>query len=169
MSNNPADFEAVVREYADDLKRYALWLCKDPTLANDLVQETYLRAWRAFDKLREQKAVKSWLITILRREFARLFERKVPDLVDVDDYTFLLADTKNALPDDSVEVKQLRKAMAELPPKYREPIMLQVLGGFSCEEIATELGVSRSAVMTQLFRAREKLKAALVEEEDKSL
>lgn len=161
MSNNPAEFEAVVREYADDLKRYALWLCKDPTLANDLVQETFLRAWRAFDKLRDQKAVKSWLITILRREFARLFERKVPDLVDVDDYSFVLPDIKEPSPDDSTELRQLRRAMADLPPKYREPILLQVIGGFSCDEIAAELNITRSAVMTQLFRAREKLKVAL--------
>ena len=165
MSTQPAQFEAVVREYAEDLKRYALWLCKDPTLANDLVQETYLRAWRAFDKLRDKKAVKSWLITILRREFARLFERKVPDLVDVDDYSYILEDTKEDTPDENTELRQLRRAMSELPPKYREPIMLQVLGGFSCDEIATELNITRSAVMTQLFRAREKLKAALSEDE----
>ncbi|MEM1091254.1 MAG: sigma-70 family RNA polymerase sigma factor [Pseudomonadota bacterium] len=161
MASTPSKFEALVREYADDLKRYSIWLCKDPTLANDLVQETYLRAWRSFDKLRDQKAAKSWLITILRREFARTFERKVPDLTDIDGLE--IPDTGTGTPEDDSEMRLLRTAMLELDAKYREPIVLQVVVGMSCEEIATELGLTRSAVMTQLFRAREKLKGALVE------
>ncbi len=162
MQPNKERFEEMARLYADDLNRYALWLCKDPTFAHDLVQETFLRAWRSFAKLREQKAAKSWLITILRREFARGFERKVPDLVTLDGLE--LPDVGAALPEDDSETRLLRQAMLELDPKYREPILLQVIGGFSCEEIANELEVSRSAVMTQLFRARQKLKAALAEE-----
>lgn len=149
----------LVNEYADDLRRYSLWLCKDPTFANDLVQETYLRAWRSFDKLRDRKAAKSWLITILRREFARSFERKVPDLTDIDGME--LADLRTGEPDTDSELRLLRNAMLELEPRYREPILLQVIGGLSCEEIARELDQTRSAVMTQLFRAREKLKAVL--------
>jgi len=164
MSSESHQFEAVVREYVDDLNRYALWLCRDPTLANDLVQETFLRAFRSFGKLRDPGAAKAWLITILRREYARTFERKVPDLTDIDGLE--LADPVVSEPDDSTEVKLLRKAMLELDEKYREPIMLQVLGGFSCDEIAEQLGITRSAVMTQLFRAREKLKKALADDDE---
>jgi len=51
-----------------------------------------------------------------------------------------------------------------LPPLYREPLLLQVVMGYSCDEIAAELGISKSAVMTQLFRAREQLKARLRED-----
>ena len=51
--------------------------------------------------------------------------------------------------------------MASLPPRYREPLLLQVVMGYSCAEIAGHLGISKSAVMTQLFRAREKLKTRL--------
>ena len=164
MSAKTRQFEAIVGDYADDLNRYALWLCRDATLAKDLVQETFLRAWRSIDKLRDPKAAKSWLITILRREYARTFERKVPDFTDVDGLE--IADVVTSEPDDTTELKLLRRAMLELDEKYREPIMLQVLGGFSCDEIADELGITRSAVMTQLFRAREKLKAALAEDAD---
>jgi RNA polymerase sigma-70 factor (ECF subfamily) len=164
MSSNQQQFEQLVSEYSDDLSRYSLWLCKDPTLAKDLVQETFLRAWRSIDRLREPKAAKSWLITILRREFARTFERKVPVFTNVDDIE--LPDVTTSGPDDSTEIRLLRKAMLGLEPKYREPILLQVLGGFSCEEIAQQLGISRSAVMTQLFRAREKLKVALQDDPD---
>lgn len=83
--NRQRRFDALARKYADDLFRFGVWLCGDPTLANDLVQETFMRAWRALDSLKDGKAAKSWLITILRREYARTFERKVPPLTDIDD------------------------------------------------------------------------------------
>ena len=77
-------FERLARAHGDDLYRYALWICGQEALARDLVQETFLRAWKAFDALREDAAARGWLVTILRREYARTFERKVPPLVDVD-------------------------------------------------------------------------------------
>jgi len=153
-------FDALVRGYSGDLYRYAYWLAGDESLAHDLVQETFLRAWRSIDSLRESAAAKAWLITILRREHARLYERKTPVFVDVDEVD--VADEHEArMPDAAGEDALIRNAMSRLDPKYREPLLLQVLGGFSCEEIACELGVSSAAVMTQLFRARQKLKAML--------
>lgn len=152
-------FDTLAREFSTDLYRYALWLCNDPAQANDLVQETFMRAWRALDSLKEEKAAKGWLITILRREHARTFERKVPPLVDVDDV--VIADEVSQSPESKAEVNMLREEIAKLPLKYREPLLLQVIGGYSCDEIAQQLGVTKSAVMTQLFRAREKLKTAL--------
>lgn len=152
-------FDTLAREFSTDLYRYALWLCNDPAQANDLVQETFMRAWRALDSLKEEKAAKGWLITILRREHARTFERKVPPLVDVDDV--IIADESSQSPESKAEVNMLREEIAKLPLKYREPLLLQVIGGYSCDEIAQQLGVTKSAVMTQLFRAREKLKTAL--------
>jgi RNA polymerase sigma-70 factor (ECF subfamily) len=103
-------------------------------------------------------AVKAWLITILRREHARLFERKPMPSDDIDDLD--LPDPQ-ATPERSTEESRLRQAMASLEPKYREPLVLQVLGGFSCSEIAEQLGLGEAAVMTQLFRARQKLKGAV--------
>lgn len=155
-------FEKLAREYATDLYRYAMWICGNDALAKDLVQETFLRAWRAIGSLKSDKAAKSWLITILRREYARTFERKVPKFTDID--SVVVADEEELDPADRLERKLLRKGMASLPRKYREPILLQVVMGFSCEEIAGQLGVSKSAVMTQLFRAREMLKSNLQED-----
>ncbi len=155
-------FDALAGQYATDLFRYAVWMCGDQTLAKDLVQETFLRAWRALDSLKDEKAAKGWLFTIIRREYARTFERKVPPLVDVDDV--VVTDETNMEPEMNSEIGILREAVGKLPKKYREPLLLQVVGGYSCKEIAEQLGVSRSAVMTQLFRAREKLKDALVDD-----
>jgi RNA polymerase sigma-70 factor (ECF subfamily) len=160
VSSKQRQFDALVRGYSGDLFRYAYWLCGEEALAQDLVQESFLRAWRSLDSLRETGAAKAWLITILRREHARLYERKTPQLVDVDDVQ--VADEREALsPEGAGEDALIRAAMAKLDVKYREPLLMQVLGGFSCEEIARELNISSAAVMTQLFRARQKLKAML--------
>jgi len=152
-----ARFNQLAEDYGTDLYRYAMWICGNDALAKDLVQETYLRAWKALDKLQDVKAAKSWLITILRREYARTFERKVPKFTDVE--TVVVADDYELEPDDRTEIKLLRQGIMKLAPKYREPLLLQVVMGHSCEEISSLLGVSKSAVMTQLFRAREQLKA----------
>ncbi len=152
-------FEALVRAWGADLYRYALWLCRHEALARDLVQETFLRAWKALDSLKSEAAAKSWLITILRREYARTFERKVPPLTDVD--SVVVADEETLGPEERAERGLLRRGIAALPARYREPLLLQVVMGYSCEEIAEQLGISKSAVMTQLFRAREQLKAKL--------
>ena len=154
-----ARFERLARELGHDLFRYALWLCGHDALAKDLGQETYLRAWKALDSLQNEGAAKSWLITILRREYARTFERKVPPLTDVD--SVAVADDESLEPHERAERTLLRQGIAGLPPRYREPLLLQVVMGYSCEEIAQQLGISKSAVMTQLFRAREQLKSKL--------
>ena len=154
-----AKFNTLAREYGADLFRYAMWICGNEALAKDLVQETYLRAWKALDKLKDIKAAKSWLITILRREYARTFERKVPKFTDVE--TVVVPEDSELEPEDRTELRLLRQGILQLAPKYREPLLLQVVMGYSCDEIAKELSVSKSAVMTQLFRAREQLKTRL--------
>lgn len=157
--NRHRRFDALVRKYSDDLFRFGVWMCGDPTLANDLVQETFMRAWKALDKLQDVNAAKSWLITILRREYARTFERKVPPLTDIDNV--VVPEEMELSPDDRAERALLRKAIGELAPEYREPLILQVVMGLSIAEIAKQLDLTESAVMTRVFRAREKLKARL--------
>ena len=157
-NNRRQQFEALVRAHSGDLYRYAYWLGGQHALAHDLVQETFLRAWRSLDALRDGVAAKAWLTTILRREHARLYERKPIATTDIAEVE--LGD-EAASPERLGEDAVLRAAIARLEPKYREPLVLQVLGGFSCAEIAAQLGISESAVMTQVFRARQKLRAAL--------
>jgi len=160
VSSKQRQFDALVRSLSGDLFRYGYWLCGDEALAHDLVQETFLRAWRALDDLRDTAAAKAWLITILRREHARLYERKTPQFADVDEVD--VPDERVAhMPESAGEENLIRRAMHGLHPKYREPLLLQVLGGYSCEEIARELNITPAAVMTQVFRARQKLKTLL--------
>jgi RNA polymerase sigma-70 factor (ECF subfamily) len=152
-------FNELAEAYSTDLYRYAMWICGNDALAKDLVQETFLRAWRALDSLKDVAAAKSWLITILRREFARTFERKVPPFTDLE--KVVIVDDNELEPDESTERDLLRQGILKLDPKYRDPLLLQVVFGHSCAEIAEQLGITKSAVMTQLFRAREKLKVQL--------
>lgn len=162
MSNDTertSRFNELAEAYSTDLYRYAMWICGNDALAKDLVQETFLRAWRALDNLKDVGAAKSWLITILRREFARTFERKVPKFTDVD--KVVVVENDELEPDEQTERKLLRKGIMRLEPKYRDPLLLQVVFGHSCAEISEQLGISKSAVMTQLFRARDKLKTQL--------
>ena len=159
VSSRQRQFEALTRAHSGDLYRFAYWLCGHDSLAQDLVQETMLRAWKGLDTLREADAAKPWLLTILRREHARHHERKQLDTVELNEG--IPEDAAWASPERHGDAAELREAMSKLPYKYREPLLLQVLGGMSCEEIANELGQQPGAVMTQLFRARQRLKSIL--------
>lgn len=156
--NKQKRYEALVHALHKDLYRYAYWLTHDQSVAEDLVQETFLRAWKALDSLKDEKAAKSWLITILRRENARRFERKQLETVDIDDIP--VADTSSSCEVD-MEQQLVRRQMQMLSPEYREPLMLQIIGGFSGDEIAQQLSLNKNTVMTRLFRARNQLKEAL--------
>lgn len=139
-----------------DLLRFAHWLARDRALAEDIVQEALLRAWRSREALKDPGAARAWLLTIVRREHARLYERKRLELVSLDEVVETHAGPKVTEPDG--ELFALRHAIMRLPIEYREPLVLQVLGGFSTEEIARELALSSTAVLTRLFRARNKLR-----------
>lgn len=164
MMKKQKRYEALVKALHADIFRYAMWLIKDKAIAEDVVQETFLRAWKSLDSLKDEGAAKSWLITILRRENARRFERKQFDLVDIDDVA--VADP-NDFGDVALEHRELRRIMSSLSEEYREPLMMQILMGFSGEEIAEQLNLNKNTVMTRLFRARNQIKEALLGEQPK--
>ena len=154
-------YEALVRDYYQDIYRYACWLTRHKPLAEDLTQETFMRAWRAFSSLKSQDSAKAWLFTILRRENARLYEKQRPELDDIDEHEMALPDAGHLEPDQQMEANLLHKAILSLEPEYRIPLALQVIGGFSGEEIGVMLELNNNTVMTRLFRARNKLRALL--------
>lgn len=155
------DFESLVRQYWRDLYNYAYRLSGNRHTAEDLVQESLARAWRSIDKLQSHKAVKGWLYTILRRENARRFERYQPIQTDVPSEAI---GAKCKTYDTSTEAFVLRRALRELPIEYREPLILQIIHGYSQQEIADRLDLTSAGVGTRLFRARQKLRAALGEQ-----
>src|SRR6202050_432430 len=127
-----------------DLLRFAQWLARDRAIAEDIVQESLLRAWRSRDALKDPAAARPWLLTIVRREHARLYERKRLELVSLDDAIEIAPSPASVESED--QLFALRHAIMKLPLQYREPLVLQVLGGFSTEEIARELADRKSVV-----------------------
>ena len=149
-------FDRLVTVFHQDMYRYAAWLSRDRSIAEDVVQEALIRAWKSLDALRDDAASKPWLLTIVRRENARYFERRRLETVDIDNLTAsqsaMLAEAPNE------ELSDLRDAIFGLDDDYREPLVLQVLMGYSTSEIAEQMGLKQGAVLTRLHRARLKLK-----------
>jgi RNA polymerase sigma-70 factor, ECF subfamily len=165
MNNSNAEaerrtrFDRVVAIFHCVLYRYAAWLSRDPGVAEVVVQESLLRAWKSLDSLRDDAAAKQWLLTIVRRENARYFERKDAEMVDIDCLSpaqaAMIAESGDSTLDD------VREAIYRLDDGYREPLVLQVLMGYSTGEIAQIMGIRQGAVLTRLHRARMKLKEGL--------
>lgn len=154
-------FDEVVGIFHKDLYRYAAWLSRDPGIAEVVVQETLMRAWKSLDKLREDEAARQWLLTIVRRENARYFERKSPDMLDIDELT--PAQSAMLAEADDPNLEEMRQAILRLEEDYREPLVLQVLMGYSTKEIAELMGINPGAVLTRLHRARLRLKKSIDE------
>ena len=167
MENKHVFFERLVSAYANDLYRYAYWLCKQKPIAEDLVQETFSRAWKSIENLKDEKAAKAWLITILRRENARMYEKYQPQLMEIEES--LVADDYHNEPSHKLEKEQLHHMILLLPEEYKEPLVLQIMWGFSGDEIAEELGLKLATVNTRLFRARQQLKQMMTHENTQSL
>jgi len=152
-------FDQLVGVFHQDMYRYAAWLCRDKAIAEDVVQEAMLRAWKSLDALRDDAAARPWLLTIVRRENARYFERKRIETVDIDNLTASQSALLSEQPDD--DLGDMREAIYALNDDYREPLVLQVLMGYSTNEIAEQMGLKQGAVLTRLHRARAKLKGTM--------
>ena len=149
-------FGTLCESLRPDLLRFAWWLGRDRGLAEDVVQESLLRAWKSFDALEDEGKARSWLLTIVRRELARSFEKKRPELADID--ALVAADSAVLAAPEDERVEEMRIAIFRLEEEYREPLVLQVLFGYSTKEIADLMGMQQGAVLTRLFRARARLR-----------
>ena len=154
-----AAFARLCDELRPDLYRFAFWLARDRQVAEDVVQEALLRAWRSRESVAEMGSVKPWLLTIVRREHARLYERKRLVTVQVDE--LVGSESPELAVAEEQEMMDVRRAIFALEDDYREPLVLQVLMGYSTDEIAGQLGLTQGAVLTRLFRARQKLRRQL--------
>lgn len=158
-ASNDGEFAEKLEALRPALMKHAFWLCRSRSVAEGIVQEAMLRAWRSRAQLRDAGALKGWLITICRNEHARTFERKRVPTVCLDD---LPADAQPLVDDgDAVEVAEIRRAILELDEMYRVPLIMQVVDGRSTAEIAEHLGIKLQTILTRLFRARRLLRQRL--------
>src|SRR5579871_838151 len=103
----------LLESFRPDLLRFAFWLARDRSVAEDVVQETMLRAWRARAELRDGGAARAWLFTIIRREHARLHERKRLPTVDLEE-CLAREEVELAFHDTDPEIEELRQAILRL-------------------------------------------------------
>src|SRR3979490_1320451 len=156
-------------ECLDGLYSYAMVLTRNHAEAEDLVQETYIRAMQAMQKLRADSNIKGWLFTILKNIwFNQLRKRRNgPQMVQIEagdgPPNNIVEPSKNShdLYVSKLEAEQVRAAIQELPVEFREIILLREYEDFSYREIASILHCPLGTVMSRLGRARAKLGALL--------
>jgi RNA polymerase sigma-70 factor (ECF subfamily) len=164
------EFSREALDHLGALYGFAMTLTGDQTEAQDLVQETYLRAVGAIATLLPDSNLKSWLFTIMRNIWLNQLRhaRGGPRFVELDaeednhDWRF-----DNVAPDPQmlflrkIEQDDVRKAIQSLPPLHRDVVVLRDIEGFTYQQIAGILGCPAGTVMSRLARARKKLRLLL--------
>jgi len=157
-------------DHLDALFGYAMTLTRDKSDAEDLVQETYLRAVRSFWQFEPDSNLKGWLFVIMRNAWLNQVRHKQsgPRFVEIEDAEKLgdngevaSAANPHVVYLRNLERRQIHEAIENLPDTFREVIVLRDLEGFSYQEIARVLDCPAGTVMSRLGRAREKLRRSL--------
>ena len=155
--------------HLDSLYRVALRLTGNPAEADDLVQETMLKAYRAWHQFERGTNAKGWLLTILRHAFINEYRRRTrhPETVDIDAiepfsvFEELQDDDPQGTFFDRIVDDEVLRAIDLLPEQFRETVVLSDVEGMSYEEIARILEVPVGTVKSRLFRARRLLQQKL--------
>ena len=148
--------------------RYASRLCGETEAAKDLVQETFLNAYRGFKNFRGDAQISTWLYTIASRACLRMRRRRkgaperelsLDEFIPTSDGEFRLQIPVEGLtPEDALQNKQLREALdtaiGKLPKKYKMALVLRDMEGLSAKEVGAIMGLSERAVKSRLHRAR---------------
>ncbi|MFL5500850.1 MAG: sigma-70 family RNA polymerase sigma factor [Gemmatimonadaceae bacterium] len=165
-------FVAAALPLMPNVKRYALYLTRNESDADDIVQETYLRAHRYWSTFEDGSDCSKWLLTICRNVFTTRIHREERMLAVEDDEleSLAAARTHNAARVAGVDDvysridlgPAIRAAIDQLDIVFREVVVLSDIEGYSYEEIAETLGIPMGTVRSRLFRARRHLQAALM-------
>jgi RNA polymerase sigma-70 factor (ECF subfamily) len=165
-------FEATALPLHDSIYRANLRMTGDPVMAQDLTQETYLRAFRAFDSFEAGTNCRAWMLQISHNLFCRDYRgrKRITYRTAADDDVDVLAQFRADVPNPEEEAlrqldrEALRRAIDKLPEPYRVAVTLVELQGLSCEEAAAVMGTPKGTVLSRLFRARERLRRLLLSE-----
>ena len=161
------EFNQHVLSFSDKLKYFALSLTADRDDADDLFQETYLRAFKYREKMTDYRNVKAWIYTIMRNIFINEYRRKFKSSASVtytdDPYQLDLHNEKYKVSGDvEFSVKEIEKVINELDEEYRIPFMMHV-EGYKYKEIAEENNLMIGTVKSRIFNARQKLMDSLAD------
>lgn len=160
-----ARFEQIVLPHLDDAYNLARWLTRQEQDANDVVQEAFLRAYQFFDSFQGGSS-RPWLLSIVRNTcYTWLQRNKAQEPVASFDEEIHSGARTSVSPDAQSLAREerglLRQAIEQLPPEFREAIVLRELEGLSYKEIAEIAGIPLGTVMSRLARAREQLQHCL--------
>lgn len=159
-------FEQCIEQHADSLYRVALRLMGNRDLADELIQETYLNAWRGLESLKDETKMRGWLFAILRNQYTKILRStskttQLPTTIPIEEVAL-------ARSEDAVQVEQqyrVQTAIDRLPDSQKIPTLLIVMEGLSVEEAAAVLSIPRGTVLSRLHRGRAKLKRWLTVDE----
>lgn len=161
-----ADFHRQALEHLDALYNFAMYLTRNPPEADDLVQETYLRAFRFAHRFQAGTHLRAWLFQILRNTFLtfyRIREREAPLAEDgVPDWDVPMF---HDAPDETGGALEahtdLERALRRLPEEFRTALLLAEVEGFPLDEVARVMACPVGTVKSRIFRAKERLRALL--------
>jgi RNA polymerase sigma-70 factor, ECF subfamily len=165
MTNEIADrhvrFKASMTPHMDQMYNYAMYLTGEREEANDLLQETFLKAYRFYDKYEEGTNAKAWLYRIMRNTYINEYRRvkRLPDLVEFDEQIsapYFTSDVQRSSTEYESELfgDEIATAIARLPEKFKRVIMLRDVEDLPYEEIAEALDIPVGTVRSRLHRAR---------------
>lgn len=168
MTERPREqsFEELAMPLFDALYSYARWMTRDAVEAEDLVQETYLKALRGFDSFAQGSNFRAWMYRILRNTFltSRTGLRAAPKVSiddDPEEYDVPSFETPESLYMSRATADQLRSAIESLPLPFREVLLLADVENMSYKEIAETLAIPIGTVTSRLLRARRKVRNAI--------
>lgn len=163
VTDSPPSFEQIVDAHYQGLHRFALSMCRSEATAQDLVQQTFLQWARKGHTLRDASKVKTWLYTTIYREWLGIARReKKHEQVEFEPDLHGVAQNDDADENPRVDGVTLQKAIEQLDPNYRAPLVLFYLKELSYREIAGTLGIPIGTVMSRLSRAKDQLRAILL-------
>lgn len=173
---DPAKFSELAMPYMGPLYSAALRMTRNPADAEDLVQETYLRAYRGFDSFQEGTNLKAWLYRILTNTYINQYRaaKRRPEQSDIEDVEDLylyrrLGGLEAAMTGRSPETEllegipdaEVKEALESLPEQFRMAVLLADVEGFAYKEIADILDIPIGTVMSRLHRGRKQLQKRL--------
>ncbi len=172
-AGDQAAYAQLVEEHAGRIYRLALRMMGNEADAEDVLQETFLNAFRSIDRFEERSSLSTWLYRIASNAALMRLRRKEPEQISVDEplerddgdfvprqfFDFCCLPEEDLLRDEAVA--EMNRAVEELPPTLRSVFILRDIEGLSTDETAKALGLSVSAVKSRLMRARLKLRERL--------
>jgi RNA polymerase sigma-70 factor (ECF subfamily) len=162
------EFEQIYMDHYKRVYAFLLKLCRDPDVAEDLTQETFYQAYKSLPRYNGRCEMFTWLAAISKNVFFKYLRKKKTEslLIDlyISDLTAPITEEPGYRLMREVDITRVRRAIAGIPKKYSEVLILRIYGELSYEEIAKKLGISVSSAKVIFFRAKNYIKEVLLNE-----